>query len=1024
MNTRYSKARTTKSLAAKAATGCLGLAGLLLLPGTALGQEQTVTVEVIVEDSYTAAALPSADVGLYHGNTKIASATTNVDGRAVLSYQVTSTGPGGPRAEGLHLGSNYPNPFDRETRIDLALQDTGPVNIGIYDLIGRRVLATRLDLEAGEHALLVDLGHLPAGVYVLRIEGAEARSTRMVKTGAARSGGPARISVETRAVLGPSAYARAAGAQESYRLQIELDRYEPVQVDLQMAADTSLTTGMDRLNRVVFTVRDESDVDIVMSLSVTRGSFSTTVTTQDTVTLKSGRYQVSGTSGDLSVAAEVEVPSIDLAPVLHAEPVSAGFDIHPTEGPPGAVVRVTDLDLSDHALEDLSLWIGGELVPFIVEGEEILGAFPLFLGEDAWPQPPASPVWAEIRHGEQLLWRSRQQVTITELLETPGTTEEVKERLEEIAQAYIAILESLPLPSEYSPALNAAIAGMLHGLISEGEYSLGAVLEQKDPDLSLADALLASSGALDDIRLWAEALTEAEEDDLARAAGFFRHCRGEGDDFALACLMQIQSLLDDYTKAFLTPTARTWANTVGRINGLIAISGVNIPGSRAVGALLEVLDFVFTKIVPAVLPSQIESLELEVAQDVVSLDFLTTSQIHITAANDPPPITVTDVVELIVTGLGLRGGTKAADAFGEYLFNAAVWGLGIYNEIMKAHIEASGLSPIDEFRIPPREWGPTQIRHADLVELFSYDESVIRGEDEPLEWRGRKVGTNGIRAQTRGAGSRSKVLLDHRLCLGCRYSGGAFGTDVASTSTIPITVVDLWELRHDGRFYGLNVILGERAETDFNTRAEAFFDVDEVGIISGQGHGSVAGVIGSIMWGYTNDDPPEVYCSMSRLPIEFDFVFSVSGVKADGMLEVHAHDVDLLGASVPSCMEGLGEVFMRILLAIVLQTTVEAQDGALFTQQSSEAGPVYDRGEEIGWSEGESSWANAVFIRHPETPAQFTEAGRAATDSEDSVAEALRRLEQLRAEGMRLHVSGLPSLEDLQEAAGRMKARP
>ncbi len=53
---------------------------------------------------------------------------------------------------GAQLGQNYPNPFNPGTRIDFSLEKPGFVEIGVYDLAGRRIATLhRGNLDAGEH---------------------------------------------------------------------------------------------------------------------------------------------------------------------------------------------------------------------------------------------------------------------------------------------------------------------------------------------------------------------------------------------------------------------------------------------------------------------------------------------------------------------------------------------------------------------------------------------------------------------------------------------------------------------------------------------------------------------------------------------------------------------------------------------------------------------------------------------------------------------------------------------------------
>jgi hypothetical protein len=69
---------------------------------------------------------------------------------------------------------NYPNPFSRQTRIDLELDESGPVKLELFDVAGRRV-ATLLsgNHDAGIRSLVWDAGRAPSGIYFMRLRRGE-----------------------------------------------------------------------------------------------------------------------------------------------------------------------------------------------------------------------------------------------------------------------------------------------------------------------------------------------------------------------------------------------------------------------------------------------------------------------------------------------------------------------------------------------------------------------------------------------------------------------------------------------------------------------------------------------------------------------------------------------------------------------------------------------------------------------------------------------------------------------------------
>jgi len=76
----------------------------------------------------------------------------------------------------------YPNPFNARTTISFSLENQSPVNISIYDIIGRLVdVLTSQTYDAGNHSLIWDAGEQPSGIYFARLSAGEAvKTNRMV----------------------------------------------------------------------------------------------------------------------------------------------------------------------------------------------------------------------------------------------------------------------------------------------------------------------------------------------------------------------------------------------------------------------------------------------------------------------------------------------------------------------------------------------------------------------------------------------------------------------------------------------------------------------------------------------------------------------------------------------------------------------------------------------------------------------------------------------------------------------------
>jgi len=79
----------------------------------------------------------------------------------------------------ITLDQNYPNPFNPQTVIPYSLSSSGRVQIGVYDLLGRRV-QTLVDavMPAGRHQVTFDAGKLSSGMYIYQLQTGSTRITR------------------------------------------------------------------------------------------------------------------------------------------------------------------------------------------------------------------------------------------------------------------------------------------------------------------------------------------------------------------------------------------------------------------------------------------------------------------------------------------------------------------------------------------------------------------------------------------------------------------------------------------------------------------------------------------------------------------------------------------------------------------------------------------------------------------------------------------------------------------------------
>lgn len=81
------------------------------------------------------------------------------------------------------LYQNWPNPFQRSTRIRFSLDRDERIRLELFDLLGRRVKILADDtFTRGYHTVELDAADLASGVYIYRIVAAgRSHSRKMVR---------------------------------------------------------------------------------------------------------------------------------------------------------------------------------------------------------------------------------------------------------------------------------------------------------------------------------------------------------------------------------------------------------------------------------------------------------------------------------------------------------------------------------------------------------------------------------------------------------------------------------------------------------------------------------------------------------------------------------------------------------------------------------------------------------------------------------------------------------------------------
>ena len=104
---------------------------------------------------------------------------------AIQGLRISTTAPAPLEIpEQFNLQGNYPNPFNPTTTVVFDLPESARVNVDVYDMLGRLVMATApQEFAAGTgHQVSLEATNLASGMYIYHIKAQTATDT-MIRTG-------------------------------------------------------------------------------------------------------------------------------------------------------------------------------------------------------------------------------------------------------------------------------------------------------------------------------------------------------------------------------------------------------------------------------------------------------------------------------------------------------------------------------------------------------------------------------------------------------------------------------------------------------------------------------------------------------------------------------------------------------------------------------------------------------------------------------------------------------------------------
>ena len=144
---------------------------------------QESSLNIFVYDANTDNPIENVLVTILWNGKGIDSAYTDINGIASIDIPITNVRDTEGLPLSISLSNNYPNPFNNKTNVEMSVPEAQSITASVYNILGQRVASEQINLFGGNYTLSMSLGHLPKGVYFLRLGGRESQVVKLTKMG-------------------------------------------------------------------------------------------------------------------------------------------------------------------------------------------------------------------------------------------------------------------------------------------------------------------------------------------------------------------------------------------------------------------------------------------------------------------------------------------------------------------------------------------------------------------------------------------------------------------------------------------------------------------------------------------------------------------------------------------------------------------------------------------------------------------------------------------------------------------------
>jgi hypothetical protein len=219
---------------------------IILFTGILNLTAQEAAINVFVYDADTDDPIENALVTIFWDGAVIDSAYTDNNGIANINLIATSVKGNEGLPHSISLSNNYPNPFNDNTNVEMSVPEALTVTASIYNILGQRVASEQVHVSGGKYTFNLSLGHLPKGVYFLRVGGRESQAVKLTKMGSGiHHSGPV-FSISPSNLSGDMTTSKIS--DNVYTLKAVKHQYDIFETSMIISGDSEITVPLTHIN--------------------------------------------------------------------------------------------------------------------------------------------------------------------------------------------------------------------------------------------------------------------------------------------------------------------------------------------------------------------------------------------------------------------------------------------------------------------------------------------------------------------------------------------------------------------------------------------------------------------------------------------------------------------------------------------------------------------------------------------------------------------------------------------------------